>query len=100
MARPAPRGGFWSGVLVMLALLALLFGVFLTFLWAAIDLGGGRDSAPSDFDEFWLAPIGLMALSFALALAALRYGRSRAAAATCAASLGLAIFLLAISPFF
>jgi hypothetical protein len=93
-------GQLIGGILFALAALAMAFGGFLTFIWAAIGLTLEEDRWPSGLKSGWLVPLVLELIALAVSLFLLRNSRNPALVAIGAISLGLVVFLVVISPYF
>jgi hypothetical protein len=84
----------------MIAALAMAFGGFLTFIWAAIGLTLSEDRWPEGFKSGWFIPLVLEGIALVISVFLLRGSRNPALVAIGAMSLGLLIFLVVISPYF
>jgi hypothetical protein len=88
------------GALLTAAGVLTMFGAFAAFIWAAVDYGLGKKSAPSDFHALWFVPLGTLFASFACAAVAFWLRRSALSAGLAVFSLGVGAFILAISPYY
>jgi hypothetical protein len=93
-------GQLVGGILFAIAALAMAFGGFLTFIWAAIGLTLEENRWPSGFKSGWLVPLVLELIALLFSLFLLRNSRNPALVAIGAISLGLVVFLVVISPYF
>ena len=98
--RQIPLEVIGVGVLLTLSGVLTMFGAFAAFIWAAVDFGLGKKSAPHDLDALWFVPLGTLAGSFACAVAAFSLRRSGLAIGLAVFSLGATAFMLAISPYY
>lgn len=93
-------GQLVGGILFAIAALAMSFGGFLTFIWAAIALPLEEDRWPDGFKSGWFVPLVLELVALALSVFLLRNSRNPALVGMGAISLGLTVFLVVISPYF
>ena len=92
-------GALVGAILFALAALAMAFGGFLTFIWAAIGLTLDEDRWPDGFKSGWLVPFVLEIVALFVSLFLLRSSRNPALVVIGALSLGLLVFLIVISPY-
>ena len=98
--RQIPLEVIGVGALLTVSGVLTMFGSFAAFIWAAVDYGLGKKSAPSDLDPLWFVPLGTLVASFVCASVAFRLRRSGLAAGLAVFSLGASAFILAISPYY
>jgi hypothetical protein len=93
-------GQLVGGILFAIAALAMSFGGFLTFIWAAVGLTLEESRWPEGFKSGWLIPLVLELVALAISVFLLRNSRNPSLVGMGAISLGLTVFLVVISPYF
>ena len=93
-------GALIGAILFALAALAMAFGGFLTFIWAAIALTQPEREWAESVKSGWFLPLVLEGVALLVSLFLLRSSRNPALVAIGAVSLALLIFLVVISPYF
>ena len=77
-----------------------LFGGFVAFIYATLELGPNDALKPSKWDTLWFLPTGLLVAGVVLAVLTLRRSPNAFAIGCAAFGVALIAFMLSIAPFF